>query len=406
MVPPGGYHVRHASAKNAARLLGVDYADAVTGFQFKGRHGTAVTSGVVVAEEYREAIEAVIESFQYEQENEEARLYSLECLKLWRRFLAGLRIKERLSEYTTTGPKNAKTEIVRAKMDEAEEVENYPIEAGGFFPDAGEITVPTARRINDAHESGHEYDLAENAPRLRRQRKTMVESGPESEDQNEEEYLPSHRKPPARRRRMSTQSPPISENEHYDPHNQEGGGYLPDDRRENEKLDGGFLTNAEANELGGGFEPDDNDGTLHNTADTAPTGETGSGFVPEDEDALESGGGFIPEIDQEFSGGGFLPDTDGSEIQPSGQLPSNEVQMNAEKQAEGTVLSKQEEDTFDPDEAEDTFDPDEMDFEDTALPREGSTGAHQQAEDNDDHGSLLSHDPEDDDAEPDWLHSD
>lgn len=406
MVPPGGCHVRHALAKNAARLLGIDYADAVTGFQFKGRHGTAVTSGVVVAEEYHEAVEAVIEGFQYEQENEEARLYSLECLKLWRRFLAGLRIKERLSEYTTTGPKTAKTEIVKAKMDEAEEVEDDPMEAGGFFPDAGEITMPTAQRFDHAPGPDHEYDIVEQAPRLRRQRKTMVESDPDNGDQSEEEYIPSPRKPPVRRRRMLTESPSISENEHYDPRNQEEGGFLPDDPRGSEEFDGGFLPDADANGLGGGFLPDDNDGTLHDTAGTVPTGETGGGFVPEDEDALESGGGFVPEVDEELSGGGFLPENDGSEDQSNVKLPSNEVQMDAEEQADGSMLDKQEEDTFDPDEAEDTFDPDEMDVGNTALPREDSTGAHQQAEEEDDHGSLLSHDPEDDDAEPDWLHSD
>jgi xeroderma pigmentosum group C-complementing protein len=405
MVPPGGCHIRHALAKNAARLLGIDYADAVTGFQFKGRHGTAITSGVVVAEEYREAMEAVIEGFQYQQENEEARLYSLECLKLWRRFLAGLRIKERLSEYTTTGPKTAKTEMVKAQMDEAEEVEDDPMEAGGFFPDAGEITVPTAHRFNDAADSDHEYDIAEQAPRLRRQRKTMVESDPESEAQSEEEYIPSPRKPPVRRRRMLNESPPASETGQYDPHIHEGGGFVPDNPGESERLDGGFLPDADANELGGGFLPEGNDGILLDVVDTALTGDTGGGFVPEAEDALESGGGFVPEVDEEFSGGGFLPNNNGSGAHPNVQPPLNEVQIDAKQQGGDSELDKQEDDTFDPDEAEDTFDPDEMDVGTTALPQEDSTGAHQQEEE-DDHGSLLSHDPEDDDAEPDWLHSD
>ncbi|KAH0344188.1 Rad4-domain-containing protein, partial [Aureobasidium melanogenum] len=403
MVPPGGCHIRYTLAKNAARLLGIDYADAVTGFQFKGRHGTAITSGVVVAEEYREAMEAVIEGFQYEQENEEARLYSLECLKLWRRFLAGLRIKERLSEYTTTDPKTAKTEIVKAKMDEAEEVEDDPMEAGGFFPDAGEVTKPTAHRFTDATESDREFDIAEQAPRLRRQRKTMVESDPESEAQSEEEYIPPPRKPPVRRRRMLTESPPTSENAHYDPRNQEGGGFMPEDPGESEKLDDGFLPDADASELGGGFVPESNDPGI---AEAASTGEFGGGFVPEDEDALESGGGFVPDNDEDFSGGGFLPDTDGSEAQSNAQQPSNEVQVDAKEQGGDVVPDKQEDDTFDPDEADDTFDPDEMDIGTTSLPRENSTGAHQQEEEDDDRGSLLSHDPEDDDAEPDWLHSD
>ena len=92
--------------------------------------------------------------------------------------------KERLSEYTTTGPKAAKPDVVKTKMDEAEEVEDDSMEAGGFFPDAGEITAPTAHRFNHASESDHESDIAEQAPRLRRQRKTMVEIYPENDNQS------------------------------------------------------------------------------------------------------------------------------------------------------------------------------------------------------------------------------
>ncbi|KAI4716682.1 Rad4-domain-containing protein [Aureobasidium sp. EXF-10727] len=413
MVPPGGYHIRHASAKNAARLLGIDYADAVTGFQFKGRHGTAITSGIVVAQEYREAVEAVVEGFQYEQENEEARIYSMECLKLWRRFLAGLRIKERLSEYTTTGPKTAKPEIVKAKMDEAEELEDDPMEAGGFFPDAGEITAPTAHRFNDAPGSDHEYDIAEHAPRLRRQRKTMVKSDPESGDQSEEEYIPSPRKPPVRRRRMLSESPPASETEHYDPHHEEEGGFPSDNVKESRRLAGGFL--ADADEFGGGFLPEEDDApaahksdgvVMPTTADSTAIDEAGGGFIPEDEATLESESGLVLEVEEEMSGGGFLPEADTSEAESIVQPLSNEVRMDAAEQDGGLVANKQGEGTFDPDEAEDAIDPDEMDFEIKALPREDSTGAHQQAEEEDDHGSLLSHDPEDDDAEPDWLYSD
>lgn len=410
MVPPGAYHIRHALAKNAARLLGIDYADAVTGFQFKGRHGTAITSGAVVAEEYREAVEAIIEGFQYEQENEESRLYSLECLKLWRRFLAGLRIKERLSEYTTTGPKAVKSDLVKAEMDEAEEAEDDPMEAGGFFPDAGAITAPTAHRFNDAPESDLEYDSAEQAPRLRRQTKTMVESYSESDDQSEEEYIPSPRKPPVRRRRMLSESPPAAEDERYDPH-ENGGEFVQNVIEESATSNGGFLPDADAEGMGGGFVHENNDPSeadgISGGFVPAAADEAGGGFIPDDDTALESGGGFVPEVEDEMSAGGFLPDTDVPDPQPIPKTASKEVRKDTEEEAGSIMPDKQEEDTFDPDEAEDTFDPDEMDTVINPLPREDSTGAHKQdEEEEDDYGSLLSHDPEDDDAEPDWLHSD
>ncbi|KAI5211491.1 hypothetical protein AUEXF2481DRAFT_197049 [Aureobasidium subglaciale EXF-2481] len=425
MVPPGGTHVRHASAKNAARLLGIDYADAVTGFQFKGRHGTAITSGVVVAEEYREAVEAVIEGFQHEQENEEARLYSLECLKLWRRFLAGLRIKERLSEYTTTGPKPVKPEAIRAKMDEAEKVPDEPIEAGGFFPDAGEITAPTAHRYSafESPESQRGSDIAERAPRVRRQRKVIVEGDPESDESSEEGYIPSPRKPPVRRRRMLSESPPVSDDEHYNPDAGNGGGFMPDETDESLHKDGYPLPEVDAADLGGGFMTEHNDneevdetggGFMVDDVDTESAHEFGGGFMAEptenesanysggdlisqqDHAAIELGGGFMPEVDKNDSGGGLLPEAEES---------SRTV---TEDHDAGLVTEKRGEDIFDPDKAEDSFDPDEMELGTIALPTEDPTGAaHKQDEgDEDDHGSLLSHDPEDDDAEPDWLYSD
>ncbi|KAI5199921.1 Rad4-domain-containing protein [Aureobasidium subglaciale] len=432
MVPPGGAHVRHASAKNAARLLGIDYADAVTGFQFKGRHGTAIISGVIVAEEFREAVEVVIEGFHYEQENEEARLYSLECLKLWRRFLAGLRIKERLSEYTTTKSKAIELGAIKAKMDEAEKVPEESVEAGGFFPDAGEITAPTARRLDASASPGlnQDHDVDETVPRVRRQRKVVVESDSESDNLSEKEYVPSPRKPPVRRRRMLSESPPASDNEHYDPNAQDGGGFVLDDNHGSTYNDDNSMPEAGRADFGGRFMPEDTDtqavdetggGFMPDPAEVEPTHEfgggfmaeptenetvhdSGGGFVPQQDHATsDSGGGFMPDVDENDSAGDFLPEADVLRVQP----PEESLRTIPQDHDAELITDKQDEDVFDPDEAEDAFDLDEMELDTVALPREDSTGAHKQDDgDEDDHGSLLSHDPEDDDAEPDWLYSD
>ncbi|KAF2207876.1 hypothetical protein CERZMDRAFT_50207 [Cercospora zeae-maydis SCOH1-5] len=99
MVPAGGVHIRHPLAQAAARLIRVDYADAVTGFQFKGRHGTAVIEGAVVADQYASAVRAVIEGLEQEALEEESRIRSRVALKAWKRFMAGLRIAERVRAY-------------------------------------------------------------------------------------------------------------------------------------------------------------------------------------------------------------------------------------------------------------------------------------------------------------------
>jgi xeroderma pigmentosum group C-complementing protein len=102
-----------------------------------------------------------------------------------------------------------------------------------------------------------------------------------------------------------------------------------------------------------------------------------------------------------------MPEEDVPEIQSATQTTSKRLNTDNEEGFRSIMSDEQEEDTFDPDEAEDTFDPDDLETETKVLPPEDSTGAHKQGEEEeDDHGSLLSHDPEDDDAEPDWLYSD
>jgi xeroderma pigmentosum group C-complementing protein len=129
-------------ASRAARLLGINYAAALTGFEFRGRHGTAILKGIVVATEYREAIEAIIEGFMDEkaQIEEEARM--LASLKMWKRFLVGLRIKERVDTYEVVGEDGGGDEKNQEELrnmqddndDDGMESEEYIDDgAGGFF---------------------------------------------------------------------------------------------------------------------------------------------------------------------------------------------------------------------------------------------------------------------------------
>ncbi|KAK1448938.1 Rad4 transglutaminase-like domain-containing protein [Colletotrichum melonis] len=98
MVPEGGVHIRDEfdTAARAAYVLGVDYAPALSGFQFKGKHGTAVFNGVVVAKEYEEAVRAVMTGFEDVDAQEEQSKRSLVAIRTWRRFLVALRIFERV----------------------------------------------------------------------------------------------------------------------------------------------------------------------------------------------------------------------------------------------------------------------------------------------------------------------
>jgi xeroderma pigmentosum group C-complementing protein len=115
MVPPGGVHIRHERAAQAAFILGVDYAPALTGFEFRGRQGTAVLNGVVVPEEAGEAVWAVIEGLVDMEAEEEQERRTRRALRMWSRFLKALRIRER----------------IWAGVDEAAEAEREEVEGKG-----------------------------------------------------------------------------------------------------------------------------------------------------------------------------------------------------------------------------------------------------------------------------------
>jgi xeroderma pigmentosum group C-complementing protein len=144
MCPPGGTHIRHKLASKAARIIGVDYADAVTGFAFKGRHGTAIVQGVVVAQEYAEALQAAIDGMEYEQEEAANTARTRESLRLWRRFFLGLRIAQRVNAMDIDGEKGPSMDV----QDEIDREDKVMVEkemAGGFFPDERDIAEPTWR---------------------------------------------------------------------------------------------------------------------------------------------------------------------------------------------------------------------------------------------------------------------
>jgi xeroderma pigmentosum group C-complementing protein len=144
MCPPGGTHIRHKLAAKAARVVGVDCADAVTGFSFKGRHGTAIVQGVVVAQEYADAVQAVIDGLEYMQEEAEAAARTSESLRLWRRFFLGLRIAQRVNAIEIDGEKGPAIDVQEAISKEDRQLEAHEM-AGGFFPDEADITEQPSR---------------------------------------------------------------------------------------------------------------------------------------------------------------------------------------------------------------------------------------------------------------------
>lgn len=132
MVPPGGVHINHLAASQAAKILGIDYADAVTGFDFKGRHGTAVIRGAIIASEYREALEEVLNGLKHERLQAEQEVKSAETLGMWKHFLLKLRIAKRVKGYAIEGEEGEDETGIDADDASYGESEEG---GGGFFPE-------------------------------------------------------------------------------------------------------------------------------------------------------------------------------------------------------------------------------------------------------------------------------
>ncbi|KAI0541908.1 hypothetical protein GGR58DRAFT_527709 [Xylaria digitata] len=96
MVPEGGVYIADDLGARAAFILGVDYAPALTGFQYSGRKGTAVLRGVVVAVENEEAVRAIIDGIKDQDVEMQRERRCREVLRMWRLLLMNLRIRERI----------------------------------------------------------------------------------------------------------------------------------------------------------------------------------------------------------------------------------------------------------------------------------------------------------------------
>ncbi|KAL2132449.1 hypothetical protein VTI74DRAFT_3786 [Chaetomium olivicolor] len=96
MCPEGAVHVPYRGAMRVAKRLGIDYAEAVVGFEFGHRMAVPVIQGVVVAEEHYERVMEELARDEAEKKRKEDEKRRKAALAMWRRMLMGLRIVERI----------------------------------------------------------------------------------------------------------------------------------------------------------------------------------------------------------------------------------------------------------------------------------------------------------------------
>jgi len=98
MCPEGAVHVPYRGAMRVCKRLGIDYAEAVVDFEFGNRMAVPVIQGVVVAEEYHDQVMEELAKDEAEKSRKEDEKRRKAALGMWRKFLMGMRIVERIKQ--------------------------------------------------------------------------------------------------------------------------------------------------------------------------------------------------------------------------------------------------------------------------------------------------------------------
>ncbi|KIX03682.1 uncharacterized protein Z518_07235 [Rhinocladiella mackenziei CBS 650.93] len=378
MIPAGAIHIRHPLAAQAALVLDIDYTDAVTGFEFKGRQGTAVIDGVVVSMNMRNAMIEVIEGLESQamEEAEEAR--SKIVLGMWKRWLTALRVRERIhQEYGDRAE--------RDDEDDATYQDDADRSGGGFMFDETEkqsTNTPTSPAFPNLK------SLDQLLPPEVVHQEIIVISSPN--------HLPEF---PDSDTRASKHANPKNMTDEG-----QGGGFIIEDDDKNNDVGGGFVLEYDNN-------PESSSGRAHTGSDI-PIDQGGGGLMPKEEDGHEEDPDHatIAETVERDMGinetaGGFLHD-DG-QSQPSETAPrvhTSEAVENSHAVAATAMASKH----------EDGVGTAQPQHHDEVLPSkrgDKTTHTENEAPSRPPHSppslrsetSLLSHDPDEEDAEPEWL---
>jgi xeroderma pigmentosum group C-complementing protein len=140
MVPKGAVHIPLKGTARICRKLNIEHAEACTGFEFGKQRAVPILTGVVVAVENEDMVIDAWEVDEAEKAKKEADKREKLVLSLWKKFMSGLRIVERMkAEYgeevelpvkkAEPAPKTKRKE----KASEWEVFQNHSDFEGGFL---------------------------------------------------------------------------------------------------------------------------------------------------------------------------------------------------------------------------------------------------------------------------------
>lgn len=141
MVPKGAAHIPWPGTVRICKKLGLDYAEAVTGFEFGSKMAVPIIQGVVVAAENEQVVrDAWLEADAQKREKERLKQEKL-ILSTWRKFIMGLRINERIQdEYGDLEDRESRNPFAREEHvsqrvpdDDDEDADDVNDQGGGFL---------------------------------------------------------------------------------------------------------------------------------------------------------------------------------------------------------------------------------------------------------------------------------
>ncbi|KAI8308728.1 DNA repair protein rhp42 [Colletotrichum sp. SAR11_240] len=169
MCPKGAVHVPFRGAVKVCKRLGIDYAEAVVDFEFGNRMAVPVIQGVVIAEEYHDQVMEEIRKDEAERARKEDEKRRKEALRLWSKFIKGLRIVERIrqdyghvDDSVPVFQKHGGSKEAKENQDESTKVDAEAMRvrdeemAGGFFPEGHD-----EEEAGGFFAAGHEEEEAE-----------------------------------------------------------------------------------------------------------------------------------------------------------------------------------------------------------------------------------------------------
>lgn len=112
MIPKGAVHIPLRSTTKICNRLGIDFAEACTGFEFGNQRAVPVITGVVVAAEHENLVIDEWEKDEEERKLKEEGKREKVALAAWKKFLMGLRIMKRVQEeYGGDADENLEKEV-------------------------------------------------------------------------------------------------------------------------------------------------------------------------------------------------------------------------------------------------------------------------------------------------------